>query len=75
MHITATDLNKRPGMYLDKAMRDPVVIEKSGRPTVVMVSYERFEELEDTYWGAAAIEADKEKSLGVKQTMEFLLAD
>ena len=75
MHISATALNKRPGTYLEKAIKDPVVIEKSGRPTVVMLSYERYEQLEDAFWGELAAKADKEKSLSAKESMKFLLED
>ena len=75
MLVTATELNKRPGTYLDKASREPVIIEKSGRYAVVMVSYEHYVKLEDTYWGELAIQADEEKSLGVKKTMDFLTSD
>ena len=73
MNISATALNKRPGTYLEKAIKDPVIVEKSGRPTVVMVSYELYEQLEDAYWGELAVKADKEKSLSIKESMEFLL--
>lgn len=72
VHISATELNKRPGTYLIAAIRGPIVIEKTGHPAVVMLSYERYEELEDAYWGELATEADKEKSLGAKKTMQFL---
>lgn len=75
MHVTATELNKKPGTYMDAAIRDPVVVEKNDRPFVVMLSYERYTELEDAYWGELAVEADKEKSLGRKKTMEFLKSD
>ena len=75
MKITATELNKHPGMYLAEALKNPIVVEKTGRPVVVMVSYEQYMKLEDAFWGERAIEADKEKSLGVKKTMDFLLSD
>ena len=75
MYITATALNKTPGAYLEKAIREPVVVKKSGRPSVVIVSYDHYEELEDAFWGERAIQADKEPSLGVKKTMQFLLED
>lgn len=75
MNISATALNKRPGTYLEEAIKAPVIIEKSGRPTVVMVSYERYEQLENAYWGELATRADKEKSLSAKESMKFLLED
>ena len=72
MHITASQLNKNPGKYLHNAMTEPVVIEKMHEPIVVMVSYERYQELEDAYWGELALQAKQEPTLGVKQTKAFL---
>ncbi len=75
MRATATDLNKQPGKYINEALRQPVVFERSGRPVVVMVSYERYIQLEDSYWGESAVIADQEKSLSKKATMDFLNSD
>ncbi|HEX4045549.1 MAG TPA: type II toxin-antitoxin system Phd/YefM family antitoxin [Gammaproteobacteria bacterium] len=75
MKTTATELNKHPGKYLNQAIKEPVVIERSGHPIAVIVSYEHYIELEDTYWGELATAADKEKSLGAKKTKDFLLGD
>jgi len=72
MKITATELNKRPGSYLTEAMRSPVIIEKTGKPAVVMVAYDRYLELEDTYWGELAIKAAKEQSLSTEDSIDFL---
>ncbi len=47
LKATATELNKHPGKYIDYAMKGPVVVERSGRPVTVMVSYERYIQLED----------------------------
>ena len=51
MNISATELNKNPGKIIDQALREPIVINKQGRPTVVLVDYEYFTKLEDDYWG------------------------
>ncbi|MBV9575219.1 MAG: type II toxin-antitoxin system Phd/YefM family antitoxin [Gammaproteobacteria bacterium] len=75
MKATATELNKHPGKYINQAIKEPVIIERSGQPVAVMVSYERYLQLEDAYWGELATEADKEKSLGAKKTRDFLLGD
>jgi prevent-host-death family protein len=73
MNISATELNKRPGTYLEEAIREPVVVEKSGRPSVVLVSYKHFMELEDFFWGQAAKEAEKHAEfLSVKESEAFL---
>lgn len=75
MKATATELNKHPGTYINQAIKEPVIIERSGRPVAVMVSYERYVMLEDAYWGELATMADKEKSLGTKASMDFLESD
>ena len=75
MKATATELNKHPGKYIDQAIKEPVVIEKSGRPTDVMVEYDHYIKLEDSYWGEEAILADQERALSVKKTMDFLLSE
>lgn len=75
MKATATELNKNPGRYIDLSIREPVILERSGRPVAVMVSYERYTQLEDAYWGELATAADQEKSLGKKATMDFLSSD
>lgn len=75
MIVTATELNKRPGAYMNEAFKEPVVIEKNDRPFVVIVPYEQYVRLEDAYWGELAMKADEEKSLGTKKTKRFLLSD
>lgn len=60
MHISATELNKKLGQYLETSIGEPVIIEKNGRPSAVLLSFKRFTELEDTYWGEAALKADKD---------------
>lgn len=75
MKATATELNKHPGKYIDYALKEPVLVERAGRPVTVMVSYERYIQLEDAYWGELAKIADEEDSLGTKATMNFLQSD
>ena len=72
MKATATELNKHPGTYINHALVEPVIIERSGHPVVVMVSYDHYMMLEDAYWGEQAVAANKEKSLGVKASLDFL---
>jgi prevent-host-death family protein len=73
MHITATELNKRSGTILEASIREPVIIEKSGRPSVVMISYERYQELEDTFWGVLAEQSEKNAEwLSYEESTQFL---
>ncbi len=59
MHISATELNKRSGAILEAAIREPVIIERSGNPSVVMISYQHYLELEDAFWGTLAETLEK----------------
>ncbi len=82
VNITASELNKRTGFYLQKSMREPVVIEKSGHPFAVMFSYEdykelaeEFQRLEDEYWGQRAREVEERGNfLSHEESMAFLLS-
>lgn len=66
MNVQATELKNRLGKYLDAAIKEPVIVEKNGRNTAVIISFEEYNhliELEDFYWGIKALEAEKEQSL------------
>ncbi len=54
--IPATEAQSRFGALIDQARREPVIISKQGRSVAVMLSIERFTELE-------ALEADSQKGL------------
>jgi len=60
--LAATEAKNNFGAAMDAALAEPVMVEKSGRPSIVMISvaeYERLVALEDAYWAhrAAAAEA------------------
>ncbi len=60
--MAAKEAKNHFGELLDTARREPVTIEKNGRPVAVVLSIEdfkRFEEIEDAIWGARAEEAEK----------------
>ena len=38
LHIAASEVKQRLGQYMESALTEPVMIEKSGRPAVVMLS-------------------------------------
>ncbi len=75
MKASATELNKQPGKYINHALTEPVVIERSGQPVAVMLSFELFTRLEDAYWGELAALSDQEKSVGKKASLQFLQSD
>jgi prevent-host-death family protein len=73
--VAAAEAKQSFGRLLDDAQREPVRIERNGRPVAVLLSmaeYELFEKLEDAYWGQRAQEAMKEGSLGPEDSERFL---
>ena len=75
MNVTATEFKNRLGRYMDAAETDPIIVEKSGRPKSVLIShsmYERFLEIEDSYWAEKAKQAEAEGYLGEEATIQFL---
>ena len=62
MKTTATQFKNHFGEYMQQVYQEPVIVEKSGKPSAVLISYalfEMFSELEDAYWGMKAQQAVK----------------
>lgn len=60
--VKATEMKQRLGQYLEYAATAPVMVEKSGRTVVVMLSVQEYERLcafEDAFWAQKALEAEK----------------
>ena len=75
MEVSATEFKNRLGKYLDASRTEPVIIDKIGRKTAVLISYEEYErlvELEDSYWIKRALEAETEGYTGAEASMVFL---
>ncbi|BBL72121.1 type II toxin-antitoxin system Phd/YefM family antitoxin [Methylogaea oryzae] len=73
--VPATEVKQRLGQYLDSAKTEPVFIEKSGRPSAVLLSiaeYERLCALEDRYWGEMAKKAEASGYAGAEETLRQL---
>ena len=64
------------GRLLDTAQREPVTIEKKGRPVAVVLSleeYQRLEAIEDAWWAARADAAEREGDwLGPEESEKYL---
>lgn len=64
------------GRLLDTAQREPVRIEKKGRPVAVLISmdeYQRLEAMEDAWWAERAEAAEKEGDwLGPEESERLL---
>ena len=75
LNVAATEIKQRLGQYIESALTEPVVIEKSGRPCVVMLSvaeYERLQAVDDAWWGEKARLAIEGGLAGVDETMRRL---
>jgi len=75
LHIAASEVKQRLGQYIESALTEPVVIEKSGRPAVVMLSvaeYERLQAMDDAYWGERAKQALADGLAGTDETRRRL---
>ena len=73
--VAAKEAKQSFGQLLDDAQREPVRIERHGRPVAVVVSaaeFERLEQLEDAHWGRRAMEALQEGSIGVEEGEKLL---
>ena len=73
--VNATYAKQNFGACVADAARHPVVIEKSGRPTVVMISYEEYQrlnELEDAMWLQRAQAAAAGGYLSVEDSDDFV---
>ena len=71
----ATDVKNHFGQYLQSALREPVMVRKSGREVAVILSvedYQRLAALEDRWWALQAAEAEKEGYLGHQASQEFV---
>ena len=75
LNVAATEVKQRLGQYLESALTEPVVIEKSGRPAVVMLSVaenQRLRALEDAWWGERARQAIEGGFAGSEETLRRL---
>jgi prevent-host-death family protein len=61
MKTAAAEISDKLGQLLDGALTEPMVVEKHGRPSLVILPYQEYEQLravEDAYWGARAQAAE-----------------
>ena len=74
--MTSTETRRTWGRVVEKARKNPVVVEKDGRPVVAVISYEdfeRFQELEDRIWGErASVVREKGDYIGTEESMKLL---
>ena len=73
--FAATEAKQKLGEIMDAAQKSPVIINKSGRPHVVMMSvetYYKLQEYEDRYWATKAEEGVQGGFMGPEATMKYL---
>ena len=73
--VTATYAKQNFGACVAEAAKQPVIIEKSGRASVVMLSYEEFQrlsELEDAAWIRRAEQAAAGGYLSAEESDAFM---
>lgn len=73
--MSASDAKNKFGELLELTRKNPVKIERNGRPVAVVISHEEFERMEameDAWWAKQAEEASKEGFLDQKQSENFL---
>jgi len=69
--VTSKEAKDKFGVVMDAARREPVTVTKHNRPSVVIMSVERYEELEaleDKVWSAKAQEAEKGGYLSAEES-------
>ena len=69
--LTSKEAKEKFGVLVDTARREPVTITKHNRPAVVVISSERYAELEaleDEIWVARAKKAEKKGYLGADES-------
>jgi prevent-host-death family protein len=73
--FTVSEAQKNFDHLLELAQKNPVKIERNGRPVAVMISHEEFERMEameDAWWARQAQEASKEGFFDQKESEDFL---
>jgi prevent-host-death family protein len=73
--INATEVKNRFGAVMDIALAEPVMVKKSGRSSIVMLSateYERLTAMEDAYWAARALKAEASGFASAEEVNELI---
>ena len=72
---TATAVKNRFGEFMDKAQREPVTVEKTGRNYAVLIGFDEYQRLialEDAYWAARAGRAETSGYVGAEEATRLL---
>ena len=75
MEATATEVKNKFGKFSDIARKEPVIVEKTGRKSIVLIAFEEYERLtqmEDAYWAEKAARAEADGYVGSEESMAFM---
>jgi len=75
MIATATEVKNRFGEFMDRAQREPVTVEKTGRSYAVLIGFDEYQRLlalEDAHWGERAIEAERSGYIGTEEAQKLI---
>ncbi len=75
MEATATEVKNKFGKFSDIARNEPVIVEKTGRKTIVLIAFEEYERLtqiEDAYWAEKAARAEVDGYVGTEESMAYI---
>lgn len=73
--IPASEMKQRFGACIEAAQAEPILVERSGRPSVVVVSvaeYQRLQRIEENSWGVLAQQAKEDGLLSDEETAAWL---
>ena len=76
MEATATEVKNKFGKFSDIARTEPVIVEKTGRKTIVLIAFEEYErltQLEDAYWAEKAASAEVDGYVGSEKSIAFMM--
>lgn len=75
MEATATEVKNKFGKFSDIARNEPVIVEKTGRKSIVLIAFEEYERLtqiENAYWAEMAARAEVNGYVGSEESMVFM---
>ena len=75
MEATATEVKNKFGKFSDIARNEPVIVEKTGRKSIVLIAFEEYERLtriEDAYWAEKALRAEADGYVGSEESIAFM---
>jgi len=75
MEATATEVKNKFGKFSDIARNEPVIVQKTGRKTIVLIAFEEYERLtqiEDAYWAEKSARAEADGYVGPEESKAFM---